>query len=439
MTISIPLYTDRLQLRPFTHNDTTVMSAIYGDAEVMRYVGDGRAVDPDEGAAMVDKYRVHQSRYGLAFWAISERASGEIMGDAGFEFRVNNDGNDVTCEFGVTLGRKWWGNGYAYEAGQCCLAAAFGAFGLPSVTAFVDIENAASVRLIEKLGFTRLEICTDYDRPHYEFLLTSDTWKARTGRECAPTKHPITASSSGVARLLLLHNHPDEEVRKELAIALPALIDYQPRKEVVEVLVQLSTDIYDDVRDWACFGLGQLTADSPDVRSALYARLSDAHVDTRHEALVALARIGDERIIPILEKQLEEQDIWTLQVVAASLVADPHLYPMLEEIAQTWEDEGDKNIIELALHRCDPSARQRAMQFESLLLKRLHACYVDCSTDVEIQGVYPRTQLVVTENRVQLEKWSIWDDEDPLAELDIDQHVEHWRYNIGLIRQEFAE
>src|SRR3712207_2312029 len=97
-------------LRPFTEDDVDAMHRVHGDPGVMRHVGDGAATDLDGTRAMVRAYNDQQAAAGYSFWA---RATGEVIGDAGL-YPV--DGDPGALELGYTLGRAWWGRGYASEA-----------------------------------------------------------------------------------------------------------------------------------------------------------------------------------------------------------------------------------------------------------------------------------------------------------------------------------
>ena len=80
-----------------------------------------------------------------------------------------------------------WNRGIATEAGRLMLAYAFGRLGLNRVGAICMVENAASRRVLDKLGFTfegvaRQEIMKDgvfYDVAHYG-LLSEDYEKEKT-------------------------------------------------------------------------------------------------------------------------------------------------------------------------------------------------------------------------------------------------------------------
>ncbi|HEU4657031.1 MAG TPA: GNAT family N-acetyltransferase [Capillimicrobium sp.] len=146
MAIVFPLTTERLSIRPFTEADRETMRRIYADPDVMRFI-DTRGEDP---ATWVDGYIAHQASHGYAFWAIEERATGELLGEAGFG---PLDGVGPELELGYLLRHDAWGRGLATEAARACLDAAFGGLGVREVVAVVDIGNDASLRVLWKVGF----------------------------------------------------------------------------------------------------------------------------------------------------------------------------------------------------------------------------------------------------------------------------------------------
>lgn len=163
--LSFPLRSPRLCLRPFVEADAAAAHAVYGDPEVMRYVGEGEPATRAGAEEMIESYRRHQDRHGFAFWAVLERDSGQLIGDAGLE--VTADG----VELGYTLARHWWGRGLATEAAALCLEAAFGPLGLTRLVALADAANPASSRVLTRLGFTRAGKVLAYGRPHHRFAL----------------------------------------------------------------------------------------------------------------------------------------------------------------------------------------------------------------------------------------------------------------------------
>jgi RimJ/RimL family protein N-acetyltransferase len=74
-------------------------------------------------------------------------AAPELVGGAGFGRSASGG-----VEIGYWIARAHWGNGYAYEAGRQLIEIAR-ALGLPRLEAGHFVDNPASGRVLEKLGF----------------------------------------------------------------------------------------------------------------------------------------------------------------------------------------------------------------------------------------------------------------------------------------------
>ncbi len=166
--LRFPLATPRLALRPFTLADAPVIHAVYRDPDVMRHVGAGPVAGLAATEAMLREYIAHQRRHGFSFWAVVERASGALVGDAGL---YRPDGGGPGAELGYTLRKASWGRGYATEAARACVDAAFGPLGLEELHAIADPANAASIRVLRKLGMRAHATVDAYGRPHRRFVL----------------------------------------------------------------------------------------------------------------------------------------------------------------------------------------------------------------------------------------------------------------------------
>jgi RimJ/RimL family protein N-acetyltransferase len=158
------LETPRLRLRPFTLADTDAIHAVYADPEVMRWVGTGAVSQRSASERLLRGFAAHQTRNGFGFWAVVERASGALIGDAGLHRTPAGE-----VELGYTLARAWWGRGYATEAAGAWLDAAFGPLGIPEVIALAEPDNAASLHVLEKLGMRRDGMRAAFGRPHVLF------------------------------------------------------------------------------------------------------------------------------------------------------------------------------------------------------------------------------------------------------------------------------
>lgn len=132
-------------------------------------------------------------------------------------------------------------------------------------------------------------------------------------------------SADAVGPLAKLQIHPDENVR--LAVVFGLLC--QDDSIAVASLIALSADSNRDVRNWATFGLGSMTAvDSDALREALLKRTNEPDDEISGEALVGLALRGDTRVaVPLLKaiNALRESQLgfcWLIiEAVEASRVA----------------------------------------------------------------------------------------------------------------------
>jgi RimJ/RimL family protein N-acetyltransferase len=166
--MDVTLRTARLELRRFTTADLGALDAVFGDPEVMRYVGERRAPwSPDEIRAALTRVDAHWAAHGFGPLAVVVKADGELLGECGLQ--VLEEGPDV--ELAYTLARGAWGRGYATEAAGAVLAWGFGALGLERVVGVTYPENAASQRVLEKVGMRRLGRRHCYGADLLEFAL----------------------------------------------------------------------------------------------------------------------------------------------------------------------------------------------------------------------------------------------------------------------------
>jgi RimJ/RimL family protein N-acetyltransferase len=168
------LETPRLFLRPFRPDDAALIHAVYSDPEVMRYVATGPIAEVALTQRLLQDYDLHQRRHGYSFWAVIERSSGTLIGDAGLYRTPVGE-----VELGYTLGCPWWGRGYATEAAGRWLAVAFEELGVREVVALAEPANAASLHVLDKLGMRRDGERLAFGRPHAVYRRSSASIPSR--------------------------------------------------------------------------------------------------------------------------------------------------------------------------------------------------------------------------------------------------------------------
>lgn len=143
--------TTRLVARRLVPADATPMQLVYGDAEAMRWVGDGKPLNLAQCEHWVNVTHRNYAARGYGMFALASRASRDVIGFCGL---VHPDGQS-DAELKYALHRKVWGRGLASEAATAMLAVAAPLFGIKRVIATTAPENFASHRVLLKAGMQR--------------------------------------------------------------------------------------------------------------------------------------------------------------------------------------------------------------------------------------------------------------------------------------------
>jgi RimJ/RimL family protein N-acetyltransferase len=144
------LETPRLWLRPCERNDADVLHAMWTNAGVRRYLWDDRVIDRATSQAvaesLADSWRVHHT--GLYLLYRSADPGGAAIGFCG----LRQFGEQGEWELLYGLLPAYWGQGYAVEAARAVLAHGFRILSCDRIASRADPPNAASIRVMEKLG-----------------------------------------------------------------------------------------------------------------------------------------------------------------------------------------------------------------------------------------------------------------------------------------------
>lgn len=141
--------TERLVLREFSPADAPALLELNSDPEVLRYTGNYPFKNLEEVHAFIrdyDQYRL----YGYGRWSVLWKETGEHIGWCGLKYRTDRKETDL----GYRFRKKWWGKGIATEAAKASLQVGFESCGLERIIGNAMKENAASIRVLEKIGMT---------------------------------------------------------------------------------------------------------------------------------------------------------------------------------------------------------------------------------------------------------------------------------------------
>ena len=141
------LETARLKLRPFILADWEPYAEMYADESFFRYL-EGKPLSKDEAWENIAIILGHWSLLGYGIWALESKATGQLIGRAGFLYLPQWPDVEVCW----ALSPRFWGKGYATEAGQACVRWAFQEAGIGRLISLIHPENKASEAVALRLG-----------------------------------------------------------------------------------------------------------------------------------------------------------------------------------------------------------------------------------------------------------------------------------------------
>ncbi len=181
MTPLHQLETERLRLRQWDESSVEPLLAMHANPLVARYLdSQGRVYDRAKAEERVAGWIAEQATHGVGKYWIARKADGAFVGRAGF----SPYGGEL--EIGYSLAPEHWGQGYASEIASGLRDWFFGTRPEDQFIGFAHVENAASLRVLEKIGMRRTYAGIVADMPHQFFVLTREDWERN------PRSYPAT-------------------------------------------------------------------------------------------------------------------------------------------------------------------------------------------------------------------------------------------------------
>ena len=157
--------TARLTFRKYTLDDLPALVEQRSDPEVNKYLGGMARQNPEWLSDRLKFYIACYDSPGFGMCAAIWRETGEMIGSAGLQPL----GETGEVEVGYSFIRRFWNRGLATEAARAWLEHGFTVYGLDRIVAVTDVDNAASRRVLEKLGmkYEKTEVHYDTDCAFY--------------------------------------------------------------------------------------------------------------------------------------------------------------------------------------------------------------------------------------------------------------------------------
>jgi aminoglycoside 6'-N-acetyltransferase len=148
------LHSPRLILRNFSEADLDAFIGYRNIPEVAKYQGWKIPYTRELGLKFIEEMKnMEAPKQGR--WlqlGIELKEMGELIGDIGLRIK---DSDARQAVIGYTITSAHWRKGYATEILTCLLEYLFDDLDMHRVAADCDVENVASWRTLEKLGFRR--------------------------------------------------------------------------------------------------------------------------------------------------------------------------------------------------------------------------------------------------------------------------------------------
>lgn len=165
------LETERLRLSEFSPADAEFVLQLLNEPGWIANIGDRgvRSLD-DARAYLLDGPMASYAQHGFGLWRVALKTTDEPIGMCGLIRREHLEAPDV----GYAILEAFWGCGYAEEAARATVEVGRSKFGMGRIVAITTPDNAASGRVLEKIGFARAGMIRQPGADADSFYFTSD-------------------------------------------------------------------------------------------------------------------------------------------------------------------------------------------------------------------------------------------------------------------------
>lgn len=144
------LTSERLMFSVWKEEDLPDALELWGSPEVTQYIVSGGSMSEEQIRQRLKNEIEMQKKYNVQYWPVYIKEDSEFAGCCGLRIKDLENG---VLELGIHLKKRYWGKGIASEACRAVMEYAFGILDADALFAGHNPQNAASARILKRLGF----------------------------------------------------------------------------------------------------------------------------------------------------------------------------------------------------------------------------------------------------------------------------------------------
>lgn len=161
--------TERLLVRRLRSADLPAIHTVYGDADAMKWVGNGTPISYEDCARWMELTQRNYDVRGYGMFAVERLSVPGVIGFCG----LVHPNNQLDTEIKYAYNRLFWGLGYATEAAKGLIEYGATAHKLVRIIASTDPANLASHQVLIKAGLKRGELLREEDGSYTQIFYWS--------------------------------------------------------------------------------------------------------------------------------------------------------------------------------------------------------------------------------------------------------------------------
>lgn len=143
------LETDRLVVRRLCADDAEFILELLNQPSFLRYIGDKGVRNADDAILYIQTGPVASyERFGFGLYLVELKESGVSIGMCGLLKRDSLPDVDI----GFAFLPDYWSQGFAFESAAAVMTYGREVLGLRRIVAIASLDNAPSIKLLEKIG-----------------------------------------------------------------------------------------------------------------------------------------------------------------------------------------------------------------------------------------------------------------------------------------------